>query len=93
MKVKLKREIVTMGVENIDPTTIVGDYVKPDDWNALIDDPDVVVVDVRNDYEVAVGTFKSAVNPKTDTFTEFPEWVQQQSAPGGVLHGKRKVAM
>src|SRR5690606_30458914 len=66
MKVKLKREIVTMGVENIDPTSTVGDYVKPADWNELIDDPEVVVVDVRNDYEVAVGTFKSAINPKTD---------------------------
>lgn len=93
MKVKLKREIVTMGVEDIDPTVDAGDYVKPEDWNELIDDPDVVVVDVRNDYEVAVGTFKSAVNPKTDTFTEFPEWVKQQSQPGGVLQGKSKIAM
>lgn len=93
MKVKLKREIVTMGVTDIDPTTMAGDYVEPAKWNALIEDPDVVVVDVRNDYEVAIGTFKSAIDPKTATFSEFPEWVQQQSEPGGVLQGKRKVAM
>lgn len=93
MKVKLKREIVTMGVDYIDPATMAGEYVKPAEWNELIDDPDVVVVDVRNDYEVAVGTFKSAVNPNTDTFTEFPDWVKQESRPGGVLQGKSKIAM
>src|SRR5690554_6271630 len=65
MKVKLKREIVTMGVTDLDPTTMAGDYVEPAQWNDLIDDPDVVVVDVRNDYEVAIGTFKSAIDPKT----------------------------
>lgn len=93
MKVKLKREIVTMGVSNIDPETMAGEYVDSAGWNKLLDDPDVVVVDCRNDYEVAVGTFKSAINPETDSFSEFPQWVQQQSQRGGVLAGKRKVAM
>ena len=93
MKVKLKREIVTMGVTDIDPATMAGDYVEPAQWNALIEDPDVVVVDVRNDYEVAIGTFKAAIDPKTATFSDFPDWVRQQSGPGGVLQGKHKVAM
>lgn len=93
MKVKLKREIVTMGVPNVHARTMAGTYVKPTDWNQLIDDPDVVVVDTRNDYEVAIGTFARAINPKTNSFTEFPQWVQDQSQPGGVLHNKSKVAM
>lgn len=75
-KVKLKKEIVTMGVEGIDPNQLVGTYVKPKDWNALISDPDVLVVDTRNDYEVEIGTFKNAVNPNTETFREFPEYVE-----------------
>ena len=73
-KVKLKKEIVTMGVEGIDPKQVVGTYVKPADWNALISDPDVLVVDTRNDYEVEIGTFKNAVDPKTTSFREFPAW-------------------
>ena len=76
-KVKLKKEIVTMGVEGIDPTLTVGTYVKPKDWNALISDPDVTVVDTRNDYEVEIGTFKNALNPNTETFREFPEYVEK----------------
>jgi len=76
-KVKLKKEIVTMGVEDIDPNDIVGTYVKPKDWNALITDPDVLLVDTRNDYEVAIGTFNGALNPKTDTFREFPAYVKE----------------
>jgi len=76
-KVKLKKEIVTMGVDNIDPTHIVGTYVKPKDWNELISDPDVLLVDTRNDYEVAIGTFKGALNPETETFREFPDYVKQ----------------
>jgi len=75
-KVKLKKEIVTMGVEGIDPKRVVGTYVKPQDWNALISDPDVVVVDTRNDYEVQIGTFQGALDPKTKTFREFPEYVK-----------------
>ncbi|SGZ03751.1 UPF0176 protein PE36_09586 [Moritella viscosa] len=75
-KVKLKKEIVTMGVEGIDPNQVVGTYVKPKDWNALISDPDVILIDTRNDYEVEIGTFQNAVNPNTATFREFPEYVK-----------------
>lgn len=76
-KVKLKKEIVTMGVEGIDPRRVVGTYVQPKDWNALISDPDVLLVDTRNDYEVGIGTFKGAINPKTDSFREFPQYVKE----------------
>ncbi len=75
-KVKLKKEIVTMGVEGIDPNQVVGTYVKPQDWNALISDPEVLLVDTRNDYEVEIGTFKNALNPNTETFREFPQYVK-----------------
>lgn len=75
-KVKLKQEIVTMGVEGIDPLRVVGTYVAPKDWNALISDPDVILVDTRNDYEVDIGTFKGALNPNTESFREFPEYVK-----------------
>ncbi len=76
-KVKLKTEIVTMGVEGIDPNQVVGTYVKPKDWNALISDPEVLLVDTRNDYEIEIGTFKNAVNPNTTTFREFPDYVEK----------------
>ncbi|MGB2450156.1 MAG: rhodanese-related sulfurtransferase [Porticoccaceae bacterium] len=76
-KVKLKKEIVTMGVEGIDPRQVVGTYVKPQDWNDLISDPEVLVVDTRNDYEVEIGTFKNAVDPKTTSFREFPDWANK----------------
>ncbi len=75
MKVKLKKEIVTLGVPGVSPTKKVGTYVKPEDWNALISDPDVVLIDTRNDYEVDIGTFKGAIDPRTTTFREFPEYV------------------
>jgi UPF0176 protein len=89
MKVRLKREIVTLGVPGVSPTKAAGTYVKPEEWNALLDDPDVVVVDVRNDYEVSIGTFKGALDPKTKSFSELPEWISQE--PG--LRAKPKVAM
>lgn len=74
MKVKLKREIVTMGQPDVDPKARVGHYVIPADWNALITSPDVAVIDTRNDYEVAIGTFAGAVDPGTRSFSQFPEW-------------------
>jgi len=80
-KVKLKREIVTMGVEDIDPNKSVGTYVQAKDWNELIQSPDVVLVDTRNEYEYEVGTFKDAVNPHTESFREFPEYVKENLDP------------
>lgn len=91
MKVRLKREIVTMGEPNIDPRASVGRYVDPHDWNALISDPDVVVIDTRNDYEVGVGTFQGAVDPNTTSFREFPGWFREHREE--LLEGKKKVAM
>lgn len=76
-KVKIKKEIVTMGVKGIDPKKTVGTYVKPADWNRLISDPEVLVVDTRNDYEVEIGTFKGAVNPQTEKFRDFPDFVKE----------------
>lgn len=93
LKVKLKREIVTMGVPNIEAEKMAGKYVTPGQWNDLISDPNVVVVDVRNDYEVKIGSFEGAINPETESFTEFPGWVQKQSSDEGVLREKKKVAM
>ncbi len=74
MKVRLKREIVTMGQPDVDPRGAVGRYVKPADWNALIAAPDVAVIDTRNDYEVEIGTFSGAIDPETRSFGEFPDW-------------------
>ncbi|MBI2425438.1 MAG: rhodanese-related sulfurtransferase [Candidatus Hydrogenedentes bacterium] len=81
MKVRLKREIVAMGVPGADPLAQVGAYVAPEDWNALIAEPGVVLVDTRNDYEVALGTFEGALNPGTEAFTEFPGYVAQHLDP------------
>ncbi|WP_298192347.1 rhodanese-related sulfurtransferase [Novosphingobium sp.] len=83
LKVRLKREIVTMGLgqrgePDIDPLAAVGTYVAPHDWNALISDPEVIVIDTRNDYEVAVGTFAGAINPETRSFREFPAWFRRE---------------
>ncbi|MGB1666649.1 MAG: rhodanese-related sulfurtransferase [Pseudohongiellaceae bacterium] len=88
-KVKLKKEIVTMGVAGIDPNKIVGTYVEARDWNALISDPEVLLLDTRNKYEVEIGSFAGAVNPGTDSFREFPDYVKKQLDPGK----HKKVAM
>lgn len=88
-KVKLKKEIVTMGVEGIDPNRTVGSYVKPKDWNALISDPEVLLVDTRNDYEISIGTFENAIDPKTTNFREFPAYVKENLDPAK----HKKVAM
>ena len=86
MKVRLKKEIVTMGVPGVDPKAKVGHYVRPEDWNALISAPDVAVIDTRNDYEIAIGTFEGAVDPETTTFREFPAWWQENKDR---FHNKR----
>ena len=89
MKVKLKKEIVTLGVPGISPKMKVGRYVMPEDWNELINDPDTITIDTRNDYEYEVGTFKGAINPETKTFRDFPEWVADNLNP----QKHKKVAM
>jgi UPF0176 protein len=89
MKVKLKKEIVTMGISGIDPNRAVGTYVKPSDWNALLSDPEVLLIDTRNEYEYAIGTFRGAIDPHTTTFREFPAFVRGQLDP----RRHKKVAM
>lgn len=86
MKVRLKKEIVTLGVAGIDPSRDVGTYVDPADWNALVDDPGTVVIDTRNAYEVAIGSFDGALDPQTASFSQFPDWLRAHRAE---LVGKR----
>ncbi|WP_273808010.1 MULTISPECIES: oxygen-dependent tRNA uridine(34) hydroxylase TrhO [unclassified Pseudomonas] len=88
-KVKLKKEIVTLGVPGVDPNRRVGTYVEPRDWNALVDDPEVLVIDTRNDYEVGIGSFKGAIDPQTKSFRDFPAYVREHFDPAR----HRKVAM
>lgn len=89
MKVRLKKEIVTIGLPEVSPTKQVGTYVPPKDWNNIISDPDVVVIDTRNDYEVGMGTFQGAQNPETEVFNEFPNYVKENLDP----NKNKKVAM
>jgi UPF0176 protein len=93
MKVRLKAEIVTMGQPDIDPLADVGHYVAPAEWNALIADPDTVVIDTRNAYEVALGTFEGAIDPGTRSFREFPEWFRAWRAEREAAGAVPKVAM
>ena len=89
MKVKLKREIVTMGIEGIDPNSRVGTYVAPGDWNDLVNDPEVLLIDTRNDYEYGIGTFRGAIDPRTQSFRDFPAYVRSHLDP----EKHKKVAM
>ena len=89
MKVRIKKEIVTIGLPDVDPNETVGTYVEPEAWNEIISDPDTVVIDTRNDYEIKIGTFKNAINPHTDTFRAFPGYVQRNFDP----KKHKKVAM
>ena len=89
MKVRLKREIVALGVDGISPTKKVGEYVNPEDWNALIKDPNTIVIDTRNNYEVDIGTFKNSINPQTESFREFPAFVEKKLRD----NKQKKVAM
>ena len=79
LKVKLKKEIVTIGDESIDPNRVVGKYIEPEDWNALISDENTILIDTRNNYECSIGTFKNAINPNTVKFRDFPSWVDEQN--------------
>ncbi|MGH1366197.1 MAG: rhodanese-related sulfurtransferase [Calditrichia bacterium] len=88
-RVKLKKEIVTIGIEGIDPNKVVGTYVRAHEWNKIISDPEVLLIDTRNDYEIQIGKFKNAVNPNTGSFREFPEYVKQNLDP----QKHKKVAM
>jgi UPF0176 protein len=90
MKVRVKKEIVTLGLPEIDPARDVGTYVEADQWNDLITDPDTIVIDTRNDYEVAIGSFKGALDPKTKSFSEFPDWFRSHRK---TLGAKPRVAM
>jgi UPF0176 protein len=93
LKVKVKSEIVTMGVEDINPSIHAGTYVDAHDWNDLISDPDTIVIDTRNDYEVAIGSFSGAINPNTTSFSEFPKWLEDQKQIWEAKGRKPKLAM
>lgn len=93
MKVRLKREIVTLGVTGVNPSRMAGTYVKPHAWNRLLEDPEVLVIDTRNDYEVAIGSFKGAINPRIKSFAELPEWVRHEPSLQAPAGKKPKVAM
>lgn len=88
-KVKLRKEIVSMGVDDIDPISLPGTHLSPEDWNQLLADPEVLLIDTRNDYEVELGTFKNAINPNTENFRDFPAYVEEHL----ITQKDRKIAM
>ena len=92
LKIKLKQEIVTIGDKSIDPTKSVGEYVNPEDWNSLLEEENILLIDTRNDYENSIGSFKDAINPKTQKFRDFPKWLKDQDFTHEDKNNK-KVAM
>ena len=92
-KARRKKEIVTIGVASADPSASVGTYVEPENWNALVDDPDTLVIDTRNSYETAIGTFDGAIAPGTDSFRDFPEWADTTLRPLMEQNGSKRIAM
>ena len=92
LKIKLKQEIVTIGDKSIDPTKNVGEYVNPEDWNSLLEEENILLIDTRNDYEYSIGSFKASINPKTQKFRDFPEWLKGQNFTQEDKNSK-KVAM
>jgi UPF0176 protein len=93
MKIRLKKEIVTLGVSNVSPTKVVGNYIKPENWNEFILDDNVLLIDTRNNYEISIGSFKRALNPKIKNFREFPEWVSKNLLKKDPKIKNKKVAM
>ena len=91
MKVKIKKEIVTMGINDINPSEITGKHINNKEWNELINDPNTLIIDTRNQYEYSIGTFKNAINPKTNSFRQFPKWIEDNLA--GLMIDKKRVAM
>ena len=92
LKIKLKQEIVTIGDKSIDPTKSVGEYVNPEDWNSLLEEENILLIDTRNDYEYSIGSFKDSINPKTQRFRDFPKWLKEQDFTQEDKNNK-KVAM
>ena len=92
LKIKLKQEIVTIGDKSVDPTKSVGEYVNPEDWNSLLKEENILLIDTRNDYEYSIGSFKDSINPKTQKFRDFPKWLKEQDFTQDDKNSK-KVAM
>ena len=92
-KARRKKEIVTIGVASVDPSASVGTYVEPEHWNALVDDPDTLVIDTRNSYETAIGSFEGAIDPSTESFRDFPHWAESTLRPLIEEKGSKRIAM
>ena len=93
MKVRLKKEIVTIGNTEVNPNKYIGKYIEPNDWNELISDPNTILIDTRNEYEVAIGTFKGAINPKTKSFRDLPNWIKNNLENKDDDYKNKKIAM